>query len=63
LDTKSLSFSAQNIKIITVDGRIVLRGPVRSPEEKALIGDIASQAALGGKVDNQLEIIQGTSSL
>lgn len=51
-----LSVNAQNAKIITNDGRVTLRGPVDSTEEKKILGDIANQSAGGAKVDNQLEV-------
>ena len=34
---KSLSFTAKNVKIITVGGKVTLRGPVKSDEEKSAI--------------------------
>src|SRR4051794_11794564 len=34
VDTK-MSVNAQNVKIITQDGKVTLRGPVKSEEEKA----------------------------
>lgn len=53
----SLSTTAHNIKIITVNGVVTLRGPVRSAQEKATIDAKAQQIAGATKVDNQLEII------
>jgi hyperosmotically inducible periplasmic protein len=53
---KNLSANAQNVKIITVDGRVTLRGPVQTAEEKRLIGEIADRIAHSGNVDNQLEV-------
>jgi hyperosmotically inducible periplasmic protein len=54
---KSLTLTAKNVKIITANGNVVLRGPVNSAEEKAKI-ETAAKAAAGdaAKVDNQLEI-------
>jgi hyperosmotically inducible protein len=52
----TLSTYAHNIKIITQDGKVTLRGPVRSDEER---NDIEAKAvAVAGKdnVTNQLEI-------
>jgi osmotically-inducible protein OsmY len=46
---------ARNVKIITIDGHVTLRGPVNSAEEKRQIGEIANQIAGAGNVDNQLE--------
>jgi len=53
---KGLSVNAQNVKIITVDGHITLRGPVNTDEERRLIGDIAARAAQNAPIDNQLEV-------
>src|ERR687892_170282 len=39
----SLSTTAKNIKIITVDGVVTLRGPVNTPQEKQLIEAKAKQ--------------------
>lgn len=55
VDTK-MSVNAQNVKIITQDGRVTLRGPVKSADEKKQIQDFAEQVAGPGNVDNQLEI-------
>ena len=55
VDTK-LSVNAHNVKIITQDGRVTLRGPVKSADEKKQIGDIAVAVAGAGKVDNLLEV-------
>jgi osmotically-inducible protein OsmY len=51
-----MSVNAQNVKIMTVDGRVTLRGPVNTDEEKRLIGEIADRIAHSGNVDNQLEV-------
>ena len=52
----SLSTTAKNVKIITVDGVVTLRGPVNSPHEKQVIAAKAQQIAGVNKVDNQLEV-------
>jgi len=52
----SLSMLAKNVKIITVDGNVTLRGPVHTAEEKAKIGALAKSTAKPGKVINHLEI-------
>lgn len=54
LDDK-LSTYAKNVKIITLDGVVTLRGPVTSREESLQIGKIASRVT-GGQVVNQLEV-------
>lgn len=55
---KGLSTNARNVKIITKDGQVTLRGPVASAEEKRVLGEIADRIAGAGRVDNQLEITQ-----
>ena len=52
----SLSINAKNVKIITVDGAVTLRGPVKSEKEKADIVARAQQVAGVKRVDDQLEI-------
>jgi hyperosmotically inducible periplasmic protein len=47
---------AQNVKIMTQDGMVTLRGPVNSKAEADKIGQIAKEVAGEGKVDNQLEV-------
>jgi hyperosmotically inducible periplasmic protein len=53
---KSLSTSAHNVKIVTVDRVVTLRGPVASTKEKASIAAKADKVAGVQKVDNQLEV-------
>jgi osmotically-inducible protein OsmY len=53
---KSLSTTARNVKVITIDGTVTLRGPVNSEHEKAVVADKAVQIAGIGHVDDQLEI-------
>jgi hyperosmotically inducible periplasmic protein len=53
---KSLSTYAHNIKIISQDGRVTLRGPVRSEDEKAAIEAKATAIAGVGNVTNSLEV-------
>jgi osmotically-inducible protein OsmY len=50
-----LSSEAKNIKIITSGGKVTLRGPVKSDDERKTITSIAQQIA-GDKVEDQLEI-------
>jgi osmotically-inducible protein OsmY len=52
----SLSMTAKNVKIITANGMVTLRGPVNSAEEKAAIAKLAKTAAGAAKIDNQLEV-------
>jgi len=53
---KSLSTYAHNIKIVTQDGKVTLRGPVRSDEEKANLQAKAIAVAGDGNVTNDVEI-------
>jgi len=59
---ENMSVNAQNVKIITFEGRVTLRGPVNTAEEKRLIGEIADRIARSENVDNQLEVRLTTSS-
>lgn len=54
-DDSSLSTTAKNVKIITLNGKVTLRGPVESTAEKQKIESIA-QGIAAGQVDDQLEI-------
>ncbi len=51
-----LSMNAKNVKIITIDGMVTLRGPVKSAGEKNAIVATAKQTAGVVKVDDQLEV-------
>jgi hyperosmotically inducible periplasmic protein len=53
---RELSTTAKNIKVITANGQVTLRGPVKSAQEKAKIDQIAKSAAGGAKIDNQLDV-------
>jgi hyperosmotically inducible protein len=55
---KGLSTSARNAKVITLDGQVTLRGPVRDQNEKDLIGKLAAEVAGAHNVRNELEIAQ-----
>jgi osmotically-inducible protein OsmY len=52
----SLSTNAHNVKIITANGSVTLRGPVKSEDERKKIGAMAEQVAGAGRVQNHLEI-------
>ena len=58
LDDPALSVTAENIKIITVSGKVTLRGPVKSAAEKSAIVAKAQQIAGTTQVDDQLEIAE-----
>ena len=52
----TLSFTAKNVKIITRDGRVTLRGPVVNAHEKSAIEQAARDAAGPKSVTSELEI-------
>lgn len=56
VDNDGLSTNAHNVKIITTDGIVTLRGPVKSVQEKAWVAAAAHRAPGVKRVDNQLEI-------
>ncbi len=51
-----LSTEAKNVKIITVDGNVTLRGPVKTDQEKAAIMAKAAQVAGDAKINNELQV-------
>ena len=57
VDTK-MSINAQNVKIITQDGKVTLRGPVKTADEKKQIEEMARSVAGENNVDSQLEVEQ-----
>jgi len=60
--TDGLSINARNIKIITADGKVTLRGPVESAAERERIATIARDVAGNGNVDDQIEVKGATSA-
>jgi hyperosmotically inducible protein len=55
-DDASLSVDAHNVKIITRNGTVTLRGPVENAEEKLRLHTIAKQTPKVTLVDNQLDV-------
>lgn len=53
---KSLSTYAHNVKVITQDGQVTLKGPVRSDEEKRAVEAKATEIAGESKVTSELDI-------
>lgn len=51
-----LSLNAKNVKIVTANGRVTLRGPVESQAEKDQVLRIARDVAGDVNVDDQLEV-------
>jgi osmotically-inducible protein OsmY len=54
----TLSFTAKNVKIITSGAKVVLRGPVKTAQERASIEATARATAGVTDVDDQLEVKQ-----
>ena len=59
---KDLSTDAKNVKIITVDGVVWLRGPVKTAQEKQEIARKANDIAGARNVRDQLEIARQARS-
>jgi hyperosmotically inducible protein len=51
-----LSTTAKNIKVITANGQVTLRGPVKTVQEKAKISELARSAAQGAQVVDELDV-------
>jgi osmotically-inducible protein OsmY len=56
IDASGYSTTAKNIKIITVNGKVTLRGPVKTEAEKIGIVTIAKSMAGEDNVEDQLEV-------
>lgn len=59
MDDDAMSIKAQNIKIITENGVVTLRGPVDTQAEKDAIEAMAKAVAGVNRVDNQIEVKAG----
>src|SRR5690242_8315706 len=53
---KTLSSYGHNVKIIAEQGKVTLKGPVRSEDEKRTIEEYARKYAGDGNVTNELDI-------
>jgi hypothetical protein len=58
VNTEGMSVNARNVKIITSQGKVTLRGPVASADEKQKIEKFATDVAGEGNVDSQLEVAE-----
>jgi osmotically-inducible protein OsmY len=56
MDNKELSTYAHNVKIITGNGIVTLKGPVRSQDEKKVVESQAAQIAGADKVKSALSV-------
>jgi hyperosmotically inducible periplasmic protein len=55
---KSLSTYAHNVKVITVNGKVTLKGPVRSDAEKMAVEQKATEVAGAANVTDNLSIMK-----
>jgi osmotically-inducible protein OsmY len=53
----SLSTDAKNAKVITANGVVLLRGAVKTPEERRALEAKATQLAGPNRVENQLDVV------
>ncbi len=56
VEDKTLSTYAHNVKVVAQDGRVTLKGPVRTDDEKKAVEAKAAKVAGAGRVTNQLTI-------
>jgi hyperosmotically inducible periplasmic protein len=56
IQDKTLSSYAHNVKIITTDGQVTLKGPVRTEDEKRSVEAKATEIAGAGRVTNEISI-------
>jgi osmotically-inducible protein OsmY len=59
MGAQELSLGAKNVKVITVDGVVTLRGPVESRDEKQRIGALAQATDGVVRIHNDLEVSGG----
>lgn len=52
----NLSVNAQNAKVVSQNGKVTLKGPVNSQNEKDSIGQMAAEVAGSNNVDNELDV-------
>jgi osmotically-inducible protein OsmY len=53
---KSLSTYGHNVKIVTVNGTVTLKGPVKSEDEKTKIAQIAGNTVTADKIANEITV-------
>jgi hyperosmotically inducible protein len=56
MEDKSLSTDAHNVKIVTNENAVTIRGPVASAAEKARIESLAQKSAAGRPIRNELSV-------
>ena len=58
VNDKSISTYGHNVKVITQNGMVTLKGPVRSEEEKKAIAAKAAEVAGADKVTDEMDVKQ-----
>jgi osmotically-inducible protein OsmY len=56
MDNKELSTYAHNVKVVSRDGMVTVKGPVRSQEDKKTVESIATEIAGTGKVKSMISV-------
>src|SRR5215470_12835687 len=51
-----LSTTAKNVKVITENGQVTLRGPVKNVQEKSKVDQLAKSVAGGAHIVDQLDV-------
>jgi osmotically-inducible protein OsmY len=62
MDDKALSTYAHNVKVISQNGQVTLKGPVRTEDEKKTVEAKATEVAGAGHVTNQISIAPAKGS-
>ncbi len=62
VDDKNLSTYAHNVKVIARSGTVILKGPVRSDEEKSAIESKAVEIAGAANVKNEITVKSKTEN-
>ena len=56
LADETMSADAKNVEVITSQGKVWLRGPVKSEEQRAKVEAVASALAGAGRVQDQIDV-------
>jgi hyperosmotically inducible periplasmic protein len=62
VNAENMSINARNVKIITSNGRVTLRGPVKNASEYDAIVRFAREVAGENNIDDQLEVAAANAS-
>jgi osmotically-inducible protein OsmY len=58
MESKNLSLNAQNVKIISQNGKVTLKGRVMTPQEKTTIGEMAENVVGQSNVVNDTTVVK-----